>query len=416
MELLYVLLVILIITRAFGELAERIGQPVLVGELVAGIVLGLFVGHYSGAFPVLAGLTHDEVFHALTNLGIFFVMLHAGIELRPTDLARASKGAAVVAVGGMLVPLALGFGLAWLFIPQSPYWWSQALFLGVALAITAVPVAVRVLLDLDKLDTRVGRVIVSAAILDDVLSLVLLSVLTAVINTGAAPTLGGVGMLGLKVVVFFVAAFIIGRFVLPRLGNLVDRLQIEEFEFSFLVITALAFGVLAEMLDMHFILGSFTAGLFFVRQTIDEHVYDDVKNKTAALSTGFLAPIFFASIGLHLDLTALSAIPLFVVLLLVGATAGKVVGAGLPALLSGASGRESLAIGVGMNARGAVELVIADIALRAGLFQHPEPVPVIIQHLFSAVVIMAIVTTLVTPVILKPMLRDRRAEPTGSRS
>ena len=404
MELLYVLLVILVCTRLFGEIAERIGQPVLVGELVSGIVLGLVVGHYAGTFPVLSELADNEVFRAITDLGIFFVMLLAGIELRPRELASASKGAVLVAIGGMLVPLAFGGMLAWIFIPQSSYWIPQALFLAVALAITAVPVAIKVLLDLGKLDSRVGRLIVSAAIFDDVMSLILLSVLTAVVKTGTPPTFLGVGVLCGKVLLFFAITLLVGRLVLPRVGDWVGRARVEEFEFSFLLIAALGFGVIAELLAMHFILGAFTAGLFFVRQTISPVVYEDVKNKVAALSTGFLAPIFFASIGLHLELAAFSTVPMFVVALVLAATLGKVIGSGVPALMIGFSKREAAITGVGMNARGAVELVIADIALRAGLFRHPAPVPTVVENLFSAVVIMAVLTTLVTPVILKPML------------
>lgn len=388
----------------------------LVGELLSGILLGIIVNRYSGAFPVLLTLPGDEVFRAITDLGIFVVMLLAGVELRPRDLAASSKNALWVALGGMLVPLGLGLLTARLFIPPTDRWFEMALFLGVALAITAVPAAVKVLLDMGRLDTRVGRTIVSAAIFDDVFSLILLAVLTAVIRTGSSP--GGADLLALagRVLLFFVATFLGGRFLLPALGRRVRRIRLPELEFSFLLIVALGFGVLAEVLHLHFILGAFAAGLFFGRGTINTPVYEDVRRKVTALSTGFLAPVFFASIGLHLDPSAITAVPLFLLFLLVAAMAGKVLGAGLPALWSGATRREAAAIGVGMNARGAVELVIADIALRAGLFSHGE-VGGVVNHVFSSVVIMAIVTTLVTPILLKPLLvsngSNRYAGPPG---
>jgi Kef-type K+ transport system membrane component KefB len=159
---------------------------------------------------------------------------------------------------------------------------------------------------------------------------------------------------------------------------------------------------------MHFILGAFLAGLFFVRGTFDEKTYEDVFRKTSGLTTGFLAPVFFASIGLHLDLQALWSVPGLVVLLIVVATLGKLLGAGGGALAFGFSARESLAIGSAMNARGAVELIVADIALRAGLFSLPDPPPPEVSNLFSAVVIMAVVTTLITPGALKLALAPGR--------
>ena len=134
----------------------------------------------------------------------------------------------------------------------------------------------------------------------------------------------------------------------------------------------------------------------------------DVTGKVTAISTGFLAPIFFASMGFHLDLSALVEIPGFVVLLIVLATAGKLLGASLPALKAGFDRRESLGIGVAMNARGAVELILAGIALRAGLFESPDPPPPIIANMFSAVVIMAVVTTLMAPISLKRIFAGAR--------
>ena len=404
-ELFYVLLVLLLATRTLGELAVRIRQPALVGELLAGVALGFVAARYSDAFPVLAGLADDEVFVALTDLGIFFLMLLGGLELRPRELGETSGPAFAVAASAMVVPLALGSGAAWLFVPDSDYRLAQTLFVGVALAITAVPVAIRVLMDLDLLDSPLGKVVVSAAVFDDVLSLVLLAVLTAVIQTGGLPDPASLGLLLGKVVLFFAVAGAVGFFVLPKLGSLVGRhVQVDELELSFLLVVAFGYSVLAEALAMHFIVGAFVAGLFFGRRTVDEAVYEDVKQKLEGVTTGFLAPLFFASIGLHLDVSALFAIPGFVTVLVLVAFLSKLVGAAVPARMAGFSTRESAGIGMAMSARGAVELVIAGIALRAGLFQHPDPPPPSVEYLFSAIVIVAMVTTLAVPVALRFML------------
>jgi Kef-type K+ transport system membrane component KefB len=415
MEILYVLLVLLVATRAFGEFAVRVGQPALVGELLAGVILGILVTHNSEAFPILADLPENPVFAAITDLGIFFLMLMAGLELRPKKLAEASGRAIVVAVGGLLLPLALGIGLGWCLLPSSELHSAQSLFLGVALAITAVPVSVGVLLSLGKLDTAVGRMIVSAAIVDDVLSLLLLALLTAVLQTGNVPDVSALFLLAGKIGLFFAVAVPAGLHLFPWLGRRIPSLQGDEFEFSFLILAGLAYAVLAEVLSIHFLIGAFLAGLFFVRRTIDERTYDDVVSKVSALTHGFFAPVFFASIGIHLQGGALLDTPFFLAILVLAATAGKLLGAGIPARLGGMSTRDSLAVGVGMNARGAVELIVADVAFRAGLFALPDSPHPIVASLYSAVVITAIVTTLATPIGLKWLYRAEdsqgRAEP-----
>jgi Kef-type K+ transport system membrane component KefB len=197
---------------------------------------------------------------------------------------------------------------------------------------------------------------------------------------------------------------LIGRFLLPRIGSLVRRLKVEHAEFSLLIVFGLAVSVLAEYLEMHFLIGAFAAGVLFTRHVVGDPAYRKLVEQTEALTLGFLAPVFFASIGMHLSLGAVVGAPLFLLLLLLLATAGKVLGAGAAARLSGFDTRRSLAIGSAMNARGAVEIIIADIALRAGLFDHPDPTPPAVQYLFSAVVIMAIVTTLASPLALRRLL------------
>ena len=188
------------------------------------------------------------------------------------------------------------------------------------------------------------------------------------------------------------------------LGRWAGRVYVEYAEFTVVLVFGLGLAVLAELLGMHFLIGAFAAGVLFTRNTIDPDAYGRLRSQFEALTLGFLAPVFFASIGIHLDLTAAFEVPLFVASLLLFAIFGKLVGAGLVGWLSGLEKREAVAVGAAMNARGAVEIIIADIALRAGLFSKPTPVPDVVQYLFSAVVIMAIVTTLMSPLMMRAVL------------
>jgi len=392
LEILYILLVLLAVTRIFGEIAERLGQPALVGELLAGIMLGILVGLYHDLFPAFAR-PHNEAFTALTDLGMFFLMLLAGIEMQPRDLVETSRRAFFVALGGLLVPLASGFAL------------------GTALAITAVPVSVRILMDLGLLESVAGRTIVSAALFDDVLSLVILAVLMALIQSGELPSLAMLSLLIGKVTLFFLITLPVGWYVFPWFGRRFRFFRIAEVDLSMLIIAALGYAVLAEALDLHFIVGAFLAGVFFERSVVDLEIYERVEKQVSGLTTGFLAPIFFASIGLNLDLRALWSIPGVVVVLILVAFVGKILGAGLPALWAGLSRQDAQLVGIGMSGRGAVELIIAGVALREGLFLVPDPPPPIVSSLFSAVVIMAVVTTVLTPVLLRRVLARNSAPP-----
>ena len=255
------------------------------------------------------------------------------------------------------------------------------------------------------------KIIISAAVYDDVLSLVLLAVLTALLRTGEWPGTTGLFLLTGKMVLFFLVTIGIGRWVFPRVGRILEKFSASEFGFSIVLVFALAFGVLAEVLGMHFILGAFMAGLFFQRQrTLDPATYDSVRARIDGVTTGFLAPIFFTSIGLHLSGAAIVEVPVFLIALMLIAFLSKFLGCGLISFLFHRDPAGAAAVGSAMSARGAVELIIADIALQAGLFGKPSPVPPIVANLFSAVVIMAIVTTIVTPIVVNFVLRRDAAK------
>lgn len=414
MDLFYVLLVLLVVTRTFGIAVERLGQPALIGELVAGIALGALGAKMAPTHPFIGDLAHNDIFIAITDLGMFFLMLLAGIEMQPHKIMKYSLSAFLVALGGLLLPLGLGFWLGDMFLPEGPLKVAQCFFIGTALAITAVPASVRVLMDLGKLNTQVGQVIVAAAVFDDVLSLLLLAFLTGLISGEEAVGIKEVAELGIDIVSFFAITILVGIYGFPKGAVILAHIKEKEFDFSLILIAAFAFAVLAEFMGLHFILGPFVAGMFVGRRVLDKATYTTVKSKISATTLGFLAPVFFASVGLNLDLHALTEVPVFLGLLILVAFVGKIVGAGSMARLRRFSNRESLAVGVGMSARGAVELVIADIALKAGLFaaiNGTDASDPVVSNIFSAVVVMAIVTTFVTSVALRHILTAAHGGP-----
>lgn len=391
------------VTHTFGELAERAKLPALVGELVAGIFLGYLLQRFQGLAPSVWFAANSDIFAGLADLGMFFLMLLVGIRMEPLDFARSSRSAVLIAVGGMFVPTCMGFALGQLVLPESDYKNAQALFLGVAVAITAVPVAVRIFMDLGGLDSRVGKAVIAAALWDDVLSLLLLALLLGAIGSQATGSFSLDNLLPIigKVLLFFAITIPVGLYVFPLIGKSFRHLSFPEVDFSMLLIGASAYAVFAEFMDLHLIIGAFLAGMFFHPKVVERGIYDRVEQQVSGLTRGFLAPIFFVSLGFHLDFSSVAAVPGFVVVLTGLALASKLVGAGIPAYWAGFSKRESVLVGVGMSGRGAVELIIAGVALEAGLFLQPEPPGVIVQSLFSAIVIMAIVTTVATPIILR---------------
>ena len=410
MDILFLLLILLVITRTFAELAERINLPAIAGELTAGVALGLLLQVFRGNLPGLWSATQSETFDSIVHLGMFFLMLLAGIRMEPLDFARTSRSAILVALGGMIVPFAAGivFGLA--VLPDSSLKLVQSLFLGTALAITAVPVAVRILMDLGELNTRVGKTVIAAALWDDLISLFLLALLIAAIGNGGAIELevkDALTLLG-KVALFFAVTIPVGLFVFPMVARYFDHLRFPEVDFSMLLIGALAYATFAEQMEMHFIVGAFLAGMFFHPQSVDPSVYRRVEEQMSGITRGFLATIFFVSVGLQMDFGAITTAPLFLVVLIAIALLSKFVGAGLPALAIGLSRRESVMVGVGMGGRGAVELIVAGVALEAGLFLQPSPPPPVVQSLYSAIVIMALITTLATPVLLRRVMQSKR--------
>ena len=416
MEVIAGLLLLLVLTRALGSIAARLHLPAAAGEITAGIALAalLGLGLASAPFvgPLFGGIAASPWLEHVADAGIFFLVLLAGVEMKPAEIAQRSGRTLAVACGGVAVPLAAGAALAWLVLPESPAKLVLVLLVGVALSISAIPESVKILTEFSLLHTAVGETVVAAAVIDDVLGLFLLAVLTSVIATGGVPDTASLALMLGKAALFFAITVTLGVHVYPHVSRRIRALQVATLEFSTLMAVALAYGLLAELLGMHWIIGAFMAGLYFEPSRVGALAYNEMKLLVTGITGGFLGPLFFASIGLRVELDAVIAVPVFVASLIGVAFIGKVVGAGLPARWAGLSGRDALCVGVGMNARGAVELVVISIAYEAGLFARADQGDPIVAHLFSALVLMAVLTTLMTPVLLRLILgRDAGRQP-----
>ncbi|MDP8262342.1 MAG: cation:proton antiporter [Candidatus Ancaeobacter aquaticus] len=401
-EFLFIILVVLVVARIAGSIARKLGQLPILGELIAGVVLGVITLY--GPFSHYAEIELSKEFKILADLGIFFLMLMAGMEIEIKELVKASKAGLLVAFGGVVLPIVLGVSLGMAVLPASHLKLVQCLFLGVVLSITAIPALSRVLIELDLLKTRMGHTLISAAIIDDIIGLLLLSIVMGLMKDGAVLSLGVFGLLLAKITVFFIAAFLYGRFIMPLCVKHLSRLKIVEVEFSFVLVSAFAMGLLAEYAHMHFIIGALVTGMLVNKEVFSEGIVESVKQKLSAVTLGFFAPLFFVFVGLHVDIGAIGKAPLFAIALLFFAIIGKVVGAGVPARMLGFSWRESISMGFGMNGRGAVELVVAAVALEMGLFTQQGPVTPLLGSVFSSIIIMTIITTLLVPFGMKLFL------------
>lgn len=405
MEIFLPLLVALVAARLTGELMLRLGQPALVGEMLAGVALAT-AGLAAGSDWLLS-LGDSPVIATFADVGAFFLVLVAGIEMRPAELARASRVGVAVALGGVLVPMAAGFALVWWLLPGSDVRFTLALLTGVALSISAVPATARIFGELGMLHHPVGRTVIAAALIDDIVGLVSLAVLTAILQTGAGPEPGTFALVLGKAAVFFAIAIAFSTVAYPFAARVLGSAHSRAAGLSTLLAAGMGFAVLAEAMGMHFVLGPFVAGLFFDAHRVGKARYDDLKLVLERIVSGFMRPVFFVSIGLNVDITVVAVLPGFVAAIILAAAFGKILGCGIPAWLAGMHPREALAVGIGMSSRGAIELIIAAIALRAGLIGESGGGGDIGRHLFSALALMALVTTMMTPALLRLVLRVR---------
>ncbi|MBW4081614.1 cation:proton antiporter [Paenibacillus sp. S150] len=376
MEFILYLMLILLFTKLAGDLSVRLRQPAVLGKLIVGILLG----------PAVLGWVKDSDFiHYMSEIGVLLLMFIAGLETDLAQLRKNWKSAFAVAVGGILLPffggLAVGewFGLAY----------ANALFLGVVLSATSVSISVQVLKEMDRLNSPEGSTILGAAVVDDILVVILLAVLMSFLGTGTEVSLGL--MIGKKIA-FFAAAVLAGWLVVPRVMGWLAPLRVTEATITAALVLLFGYAYFAELMGMAGIIGAFAAGIA-IAQTSFKHV---VESKVEPVAYSLFVPVFFVGIGLSVTFGGVGSQTGFVALLTLVAILAKLLGGGLGARLTGFGTRSSAVIGAGMISRGEVALIIAAAGLENGLL--PE-------QYFTPVIIVVILTTLVTPPLLKAVFR-----------
>jgi Kef-type K+ transport system membrane component KefB len=395
LQLILALAVIIAAAKAGGYLSYRLGQPAVLGELIVGIVLG----------PTLVNLLNlssftdmhlPDVVHELAELGVLFLMFLAGLELHLTDLVKSGKVSALAGVLGVIFPILLGAGISLLFDANL----NDAIFIGLILAATSVSISAQTLMELKVLRSRVGISLLGAAVFDDVLVVLLLSIFTALVDSGGQASLLSILWVIARMALYLGGAAALGFWLLPKLSRRITSLSISQGLTAFTVVIILLFGWSAEILGgMAAITGAFLAGLILARSPVRERI----ESAIGVIAFGIFVPIFFVNIGLSTNVRDLfgGSFWFFLAITLV-AIIGKIIGAGLGGLWGGLNRREALQLGIGMMSRGEVGLIVASVGVTKGL---------ITPAAFSAVVGVVVVTTLLTPPLLRASFQTPGSQP-----
>lgn len=385
------LAIIMISTKVLGLFSRKIHMPAVVGALAAGVILGP-----SGFGMITLEGSTGTFLEELAEIGVILLMFNAGLETDLSELKKNGVASLVTALIGVVVPLLGGFlGYAFFFHTDFSDYTEllKAVFVGVVLTATSVSITVETLREMGKLKGKVGTTILGAAILDDIIGIIVLTVVTSLKDTSVSP----VSVL-LKILGYFVFIAVI-TVVLVKIKSYVEM----QDEKRRVVILSVAFCFVMAYVSEEFfgiadITGAYFAGLMLCSMKIGPYV----ARRCEIPSYLIFSPVFFASVGLKVTLGGMNAgIWIFSMILLVIAILSKVVGCGLGARFCGCNGREALQIGVGMVSRGEVALIVAQKGYASGLLDN---------QLFAPIVLVVIVTTLLTPILLKVVMKDKEVQ------
>lgn len=404
---------LLLVGRGLGELMQKIGQPSVIGQLLAGLVLGpslfgwLFPAAHHLVFPDSA--TQKSLLAGISNIGVMMLLLLTGMETDLKLVGKVGPPAFLVSVAGVAVPFLCGFALGWYIpdslIPDPHHRLVAALFLGTALSISSIKIVAMIVREMNFMRRNLGQIIVASAIMEDTAGWVIISLTLGLAGVGgfsaaylAKPLIG--------TAIFLVLSYTIGRRLVYHLIRWVN----DNFASEYAVVTAIlivmcVLALITQEIGVNTVLGAFVAGVLVGGSPIlSRHIEDQLRG----LITAFMMPIFFGLSGLSADLTVLKDPHLALLTLgIVGvASVGKFGGAFIGGRVSGLSGRESLALGCAMNARGSTEVIVASIGLGMGVLTHT---------LYSMILTMAVITTMAMPPMLRwalarlPMNAEERA-------
>jgi Kef-type K+ transport system membrane component KefB len=404
MTMFLALAVLLGTAKLAGEVMQKLDQPSVLGEIMAGILLGPTVlgqikpNVYAFLFPATGNL--PIVLDTVTTLGVVFFLLSAGLEIDLRSIFRQGRSAIAVSFCGVIIPFVLGFAAAGLFprflgAGEGADRLIFALFVGTALSISALPVIAKILMDLNLLRSEMGTVVMSSAMFDDLVGWILFSMILGMMN-------GGSSMAGLKRTVLLVIAFVVLALTVVRwmIDKVLPHIQAHTSwpggVLGFIFTLTLASAAFAEYAGIHAVFGAFIIGIAVGEST---HLRKRTSELIHGIVTNVFAPFFFASIGLRTNFVTNFNLPITVTVIAV-ACIGKLLGAGMGARLGGMDKRTSWGVGLAMNARGAMEMILGLLALQAGLIR---------VTMFVALVVMALFTSLVSAPAIKFLIRRRRA-------
>lgn len=364
------LAIILVAAKIAGSLSVRLGQPSVLGKLLIGIVLG----------PTVLGLIQEtETLAEFSQIGVILLMFIAGLETDIDEFKKTGKASTFVGLGGIAVPLLLGY-VAGLMLNLTSI---QSVFLGLLLSATSVSISVQALKEMNQLQTREGNTILGAAVIDDVVVIIALAFLMSFAGGDVNLT-----MVVLKKVLFFVGAILVGWKIVPWFMNRFTSLKVTETVISSGLIVCFVFAYLAEYTGVAAIIGAYIAGVAISVTSFKHEVFEKVET----ISYSVFVPVFFTSIGVTAEFAGITENLGLIVILSIVAILTKLVGASVGAKLAGFNWNSSLGIGSAMVSRGEVALIIAAIGLESNLLTH---------DMFAVVVVVILVTTIVTPPMMK---------------
>lgn len=374
MDVFLELALILIVAKLFGYLSVRLGFPGALGQLFGGIIIGP---------SVLNLVSYDEGVKLVAELGVVLLLFLAGLETDVEEFKRVGVSAFIVAALGVITPFVLGYlaALAW------GYSNIEALFLGGVLTATSVGLTTSILMEMKKLRTRVGTTILGAAVIDDVLGIIVLTILVAISTKGSVRAMDLLIILG-EVGLFFIIGLLLGSPAVKEALQLSERINLPETISAAAIAITLIFAYIAEQFQLAGITGAYLAGII----TAGTPEVKEITNKTTTIGYSLFIPVFLVSIGIETDVRILEHVGTFALIYATVAIIGKIVGCGIGALVTKFKPVESLQVGVGMIPRMEVALIMANIGLDEGVFNSGT---------FSIPVSMVIITTLVTPFLLK---------------